>query len=179
MRPASSPLNTPPSPRSTKEFLFQLAIQLAVAILVGVSTYLWTTLHEKKKIEEAPTIYVNELDKLINTAAAEGEENATLNARAIVAARNSLASSLTGIGSQLDSQIDLLAQEVGSATLEGQGFAPRLVSTPAPPGSRPISSAQVYQQIKLLQKVWPAKKRQIEIEIRKLLAELGLGGSGG
>lgn len=93
-----------PSPKSNalSNVLQQVIAGVAVAIIVGIATYLLTIYHERKRIEEAPTLYVQELDKLINNAVAEGEEKAVINAKAIVAARNSLAHSLSAIGSQLE-----------------------------------------------------------------------------
>ena|ERR1700693_283685 len=155
------------------EFLQKVAAHLVVAILVGATTYAWTILHEKRRIEEAPTVYVQEIDKLINTAAEEGEDNAITNAKAIVAARNSLAGSLSAIGSQLDSQIDVLATQIGLSALVVVTPRSRQADTKIVPDKH-----EVYMQISVLKKIWPAKRRQIEVELRKLFAELGLyGGS--
>jgi hypothetical protein len=166
---------------------------LLVAATVGIASYAWATVHAQRKLEEAPTIYVNQLDTLIKNGVAEGEENAILNAKAIVAARNSLARSLTAMGAQLDSQIDILATTIGADTLSvptQTPAAPKQMSSEgsrssrnpkSPPAVEPPTPTelnhQTYQQILVLSKIWPAKKRQIEIEIRKLLAELGLYGS--
>ena len=41
------------------------------------------------------------------------------------------------------------------------------------PGA-PSDAKQAYDTIQVLVRIWPSKKQQIEVEIRKLLAELGL-----
>jgi hypothetical protein len=173
--PAGQPACGAKVSKSIFEILREVIVHIVVAALVGIATYAWATLHAKQVIEEAPTVYVQELDKLINTAVDEGEDNAILNAKAIVAARNSLAGSLTGLGKQLDGQIDGLAKMIGSDTL-GVPDSLHEGSPRNPENSAPFSNREVYMQIRVLKKIWPAKKRQIEIEIRKLFAELGLYG---
>jgi len=166
----SSPTSLPsPKNSALSNVVQQVIAGVAVAIIVGVATYLLTIYHERKRIAEAPTLYVQEIDKLINNAVAEGEGNAVINAKAIVAARNSLAHSLSAIGSQLDGQIDLLALEVEMETLVP---LPRLTEPPNAKSS--MDKHAVYMQVLVLQKIWPAKRKQIEVELRKLLAELGL-----
>lgn len=49
---------------------------------------------------------------------------------------------------------------------------PRLTEPPNAKSS--MNKQAVYMQILILQKIWPAKRKQIEVELRKLLAELGL-----
>lgn len=141
---------------------------ILVAIIIGFFTWLFTKRKVKRKIKAAPKIYVNELDKLIRRGVAEGIENAIINARAIVSARNSLRKSLLAISSQLNSEIDRLANEIGE---EG-------VRIPDPTMSKDeiksIDRENAYNTILVLNRIWPAKKEQIEVEVRKLLAEMGI-----
>jgi hypothetical protein len=160
--------------KSLREFIVEVTAGLVVAALVGVASYAWATLRAKEAVERAPEIYVEELDKLITKAVAEGEGSAVLNGQAIVAARNSLATSLSALGTQLDSQIDVLAKTVGSKTLIPNGGSVADESQGRVPFDSPSVNHQAYMEILILQKIWPSKKRQIEIEIKKLFAELGL-----
>lgn len=143
---------------------------LIVALITGLFTWILAQRKNQKKIDAAPRKYVEQLDILIKNGVAGGVENAVLNARAIVSARNSLRNSLVAISSQLNSEIDRLAIEIGED-----------VSRPQGPSSRDrdrryldINAQVAYNTILVLSKVWPAKKEQIEVEIRKLLAEMGL-----
>jgi len=143
---------------------------LIVGAILGTAPaigWYWEHVRAQKRIDAAPRRYVEELDKLITRAAKEGPENAVLNARAIVAARNSLRNSLVGISSQLDSEIDHLAADIGEVIKQPQG-----PSMPQP--GAPSDAKQAYDTIQVLVRIWPSKKQQIEVEIRKLLAELGL-----
>jgi len=149
-----------------KGYVIKVLAGLTVAALCSIGGAIWQARKDQQRLEAAPRVYVNQLDLLIQRAVGEGEDRAILNARAIVAARNSLATSLMGISGQLDGEIDKLAQEIGEPTLK--------------PGSLALSSNKepdkkaAYQTILVLQRVWPTKKQQIEFEIRKLLAEMGL-----
>ncbi len=145
---------------------------LIVAIICSVGAWAGgaasTRWQFHQRIEAAPRIYVEELDRLIQRAVNEGAERALLNARAIVSARNSLRSSLVTISSQLDSEIDRLAGDIGEApsTLPA--------GTTVPKGNVEPDPRVVYETIEVLQEVWPAKKVQIEVEMRKILAEMAL-----
>lgn len=157
-----------------RKFLFDVAVGITVAGLAAIASYSWAMLRAREAVERAPDIYVQELDKLITKGVNEGEANAVLNAKAIVAARNSLASSLSALGMQLDSQIDVLATTVGSDTLLPHGSELSSLTRAKVPLDSPSLNHEAYMQILILQKIWPAKKRQIEIELKKLFAELGL-----
>lgn len=122
---------------------------------------------QRKKVEAAPRKYVAELDALIQRAIKEGDDFAIVNARAIVATRNSLRASLVAISSQLNSEIDRLSQEIGQPVPQHQ--------TVNATGPQAPSASEVFRTIQVLSRIWPAKRVQIEVEIRKLLAELGLG----
>ena len=149
----------------------EIFVHLVVAVFVAAGTYGWTRLLDQKKIEAAPAIYVAELDKLINNAVSQGEDHAIENAKAIVQVRNSLAQSLGALGKLLDSQTDVLAEELGLPRLETSKMTETPTTIP--------DKHRVYLDITILQKIWPAKRRQIEVEIRKLFAELGLYGTPG
>ena len=164
---------------------------LTVALILFVAGIVWAavTARFRKKIAAAPRQYVDELDKLIGRAIAEGETNAVINARAIVSARNSLRDSMAVIASRLNSEIDRLADDIGEShglwTLAAQVSVAQGMQSPATTtessaaqpasasGDEEIRSA-AWQTIQVLSRIWPAKKVQIEVELRKVLAELGL-----
>jgi hypothetical protein len=79
--------------------------------------------------------------------------NIEVSARSIVASRNDLRSDLDAIGSRLDSQIDGLQTELAK---------------PEPDPERLVTIMEVLRQ------KWPSKEAEIEVAVRKLLAELGL-----
>jgi hypothetical protein len=73
--------------------------------------------------------------------------------RAIVAARNNLRSALDNIGARLDSQIDILEKELKQ------------------PHPHP---AYLAETLEVLKQSWPSKESEIELSVRKMMAELGI-----
>jgi hypothetical protein len=152
---------------------------IIVATVTGVATWAYTRISAqrdaavdaqrqlKRKIDAAPRTYINHLDALITRAYREGVGNAIVNARAIVAARNSMRGSLSNIRKNLNTEIDRLASEVGMPFEETE-HALRTATSDTP------DAATVFQTIDVLSRMWPAKRAEIEVEIRKILAEFGL-----
>ncbi len=154
------------------DVLNNIVAPLIVAACTGIIGWIWAKAEARKKIRErvdaAPRIFVQELDYLIQRAEREGVENAIVNGRAIVAARDALRSSLSGISRQLNSEIDRLAGQIGVES-------PSPYHDVATAARRPPDEPQIaYETIQVLTRIWPAKKQQIEVELRKLMAELGL-----
>ena len=90
-----------------------------------------------------------------------------MNGRAIVAARDTLATSLAKVSVQLNSEIDRLAREIGvNSVFE------RLQRTTE--NTQPVDASTAFETIEVLVRIWPSKRRQIEVEIRGILAVLGL-----
>jgi hypothetical protein len=118
------------------------------------------------QIDDAPRKYVNELDKLITAAMRQGRADVIINARAIVSLRDALRNSMVQISTQLNGNIDRLASEIGETNLVGQ----------PPPYRQPASTDTIYQTLQVLAITWPGRKEIVEVELRKLLAELGLYG---
>ena len=141
---------------------------IIVGLLTASAGWLWSLRKLRGKIDAAPRKYVQELDDLINKAIEEGEENALINARAIVSTRNSLRSSLVSISQHLNSEIDRLAKDIG------QNIPIPLEPSIPNPDATSVDAKKAFDTIKVLSKIWPAKKVQIEYEIKKLLAELNL-----
>jgi hypothetical protein len=155
---------------SEREILNEVTAGVIVFAITSVATWLYARVAERarhqQKIDAAPNAYVKELDELIQRGFREGEGMAIINARAIVAVRNSLRSSLISISTQLNSEIDRLSSNIGEAIT-------RLETVTNRP-TEEINPAEVYRTIQVLVRTWPAKRTQIKVEIRKILAELGL-----
>lgn len=131
------------------------AIATVVSAIIGRQSGKKIGREEKQKeIDGAPRKYVEHLGKLIHTAIGKGSKAAVLNARAIVSTRDDLQGSTMKISEVLNSDIDRLAREVKDA-----------------------GDSAVYETIQVLGKKWPAKKDQVEVELRKVLAELGILGN--
>jgi hypothetical protein len=103
--------------------------------------------------EEAPKKFAKRLEQVINDASAGNPSNAVANAKTIVAVRNDLRSSLDSVGKRLDSEIDELEAEL---------------KKPKPDMSKVATLVQV------LKHKWPAKEDEIELAVRKIVAEMGL-----
>jgi hypothetical protein len=128
----------------------------------------------KQRVISAPEKYVEHLDRLINEAIAEGVENAVINARAIVAARNDLRDSLLTIAHLLNSEITTLQRELDERPFEEFIYKNNLESYLDRDRSQSVDVEYVYETIQVLAKKWPAKRDQIKYAIRKVIAELGL-----
>lgn len=106
-------------------------------------------------LSSAPSEYANRLSDLIDGANAAPDSEIVIHARAIVSARNDLRDSLINLSTLLNSDIDRLSSDVSSA-----------------PEADRIGS--VRSTISVLKLKWPSKKEQVAVELRKVLAELGL-----
>lgn len=114
----------------------------------------------RKTLSSAPTVYTEHLADLIDKAAKARQQDVLTHARAIVATRDDLKRTLVTLSGLLNSEIDRLSAEVRDAS--------------APNDNVPQASVERLQStIEVLKMKWPAKRDQIEIEIRKLIAELG------
>ncbi len=140
---------------------------LIVAACTGGFAWLWARHRVQQKIEAAPREFVNEMDRVITRAHQEGPDRAIINGRAIVATRDTLAASLAKVSVQLNSEIDRLATQIGEAPIFERLVRSTVTTQPADPRA-------VWETIEVLVRMWPAKKKQIEVEIRGILAVLGL-----
>lgn len=128
-----------------------LASLFAAAIAAGIG-YVFRGLQFKKAVFNAPKRYVDHLDNLINGAVDGGFNNVEINGRALVSTRDDLRKSLVSLADLLNSDIDLLSSQIE------KGYKHHLI----------------YETVQVLSKKWPSKKDQIQVEIRKVIAELGL-----
>lgn len=82
-------------------------------------------------------------------------------AKSIVSTRNELRSTLTALTSLLNSDIDRLSAQLDAAD------AKRL-------RDNYWDSGDIEETLKILERKWPDKMGQVQIELRNLLAQLGL-----
>ena len=134
------------------DFITQVLAGLTVAALSALAGYAFRGRRYAKTIKEAPRRYVEHLDRLICEALDAGSNLARVKSQSIVSTRNDLRGSLSAIANRLNSDID---------TLESQLQA-----------QAPVQ--ELFGTVQVLHDKWPAKKDQIEYEIRKLMAEIGL-----
>lgn len=126
----------------------------------------------RKKVRKAPKVYVERIGNLIEHAYREGPSRCVINARAIVATRNTLRNSLQNLSGLMNSEIDNLADMVGSSY---DIIASSRIGT----GEEGIENFSpnrdlVWESIEVLYRYWPAKSEQIEFEMRKVLVDMGL-----
>ncbi|MCG7927619.1 MAG: hypothetical protein JAY67_19035 [Candidatus Thiodiazotropha taylori] len=115
----------------------------------------------EQMFENAPKSYTKHLDEMINEKTNDDPQKILIKARAIVSTRDDLRSTLTSLNALLNSEIDKLAQQIESSESQrrgGDGWNPR----------------ELEETIEVLKRKWPSKMDQVDIEVRKLLAELGL-----
>ena len=117
----------------------------------------------RQMYESAPQQFVKELGRLIDdapltiddrpdTSNPQGD-SVLISARAIVSARNDLRTTLGNLGSDLDSEIDKLQTELVSNKRDQH---------------------EILQTLRVLREKWPIKSKQIEVDVRKLLAVIGI-----
>jgi K(+)-stimulated pyrophosphate-energized sodium pump len=139
-----------------------IAIVISHLIFMGISAVgvsIYSRLRARKeweqKHEEAITRFHAELTKLI-VQIDPAAQDAVIHADAIVRVRNSLREQLSNLSKPLNSNIDLLQELIGN-------------------GQAPVDRhAAIRERLAVLKKSWPAKRAEIEVAVRKLLAELGL-----
>jgi len=109
----------------------------------------------RKMPEESAKKFGKDLASLVTAAGATTDDPAkTIDAaRALLAARDQIRSSLDGLRSSMDGDMDALATELGAAT----------------PNADKIKVA-----LESLKQNWPAKEQAMEAASRKLLTDIGL-----
>ena len=138
--------------------LISAAVIAAVAFVLGQRTIerRYTT-----EYEAALTSFSLELEKAI-TNDANIEE--LVKATAIVSIRNSVRNELMNVNRILNSDIDTLSELLAKA----EEFKNQGKNIP-----RPLAR-QIEERMDVLRLTWPSKKPQIDVALRKLLAEIGI-----
>lgn len=124
---------------------------------------------EKSKIYEtvfnaAIETYSTKLGELVMKASGDasdkvGPERLEISGRSIVSARNELRSRLINLSNILDSEIDELEKDISELKKSPNNNA---------------YQEKVRKTILVLAEKWPIKSESIKVEVRKLLAELGI-----
>jgi hypothetical protein len=135
-------------------FLLEMAAVLLVAAIVATFGYTSGKQALQKKIKDASTMYVMQLEDLILKSVREGEYKAAANAAEIVDKCRAFREPLDGMQKEFSPEIDTLAK------LAVRGVDAR---------------KETFATIEALQAAWPGKRRTIESETRRLLALLGVG----
>jgi len=156
-----------------KDFFKQVTAAVAAgSILAGGGYFIGESIGEDEGVqkerarleqmfENAPKAYTKLLDDRINEKTNNEPRQVLIKARAIVSTRDDLRGTLTSLNSLLNSEIDTLAQQLKSSEAQrrlGDGW----------------NSRELEETIEVLKRKWPSKMNQVDIEVRKLLAELGV-----
>jgi len=153
------------------EYIVEVLSGITVAILAWLAGMLYGRILGAKKardhLKASPRKYVEHLGKAIKAAANEGPQNAIINARAILAIRDSIRPSMIVISQLLNSEIDLLATQVGGVTV-------RLKIDSERRDKDDPNFEEIYKTLLVLDRSWAIKRDQIEDQIRKLIVELRL-----
>jgi hypothetical protein len=134
-------------------FLLEMVAVLLVAAIVATFGYTSGKRAVQKKIDDACIHYMLQLEDLIRNSVKEGEYKALANASEIAAQCEAFREPLEGMRRELSPEVDTLAK------LARQGADGR---------------KEAFATIEALQTSWPAKRRTIESETRRLLALLGV-----
>lgn len=157
------------------ELIISIGAGLIVSVLTGTTAWLFRGETYRRRVDNAPTKFVEHLDSLIKKAVEEGVENARINSRAIVGMRNSFRQHIVTISQLLNSEIDLLEAHLS----DGVVMRPIIVRAELrqeqeEKNSRGISNEELYETIKVLEKTWLSKKDELDLSIRQIIVMLGL-----
>lgn len=158
------------------DLLWAIVLAIGAAILVAMVTAVVAFFaggrRFKSKIKDAPSVYTERLGALIEAAFSEGPERAIINASAIVSVRNEMRVSLVSISNNLNSEITHMEQLLGGddTELSKKHKIEKLKHEKV----ADASPEELFRLIEILRKTWPEKRIIIEVQVRKLLAELGL-----
>ncbi|MEJ2743479.1 MAG: hypothetical protein P8176_13625 [Gammaproteobacteria bacterium] len=147
-------------------FIETIIAGVIIAAISGTGGYVINKSITKKKVEALPHKWVNRISALIDEALNEGSEKAIINAKAIVASRDSMRTSLTTLSDSLNSEIDTLAEILGNEVEKSKRWKRGEESK--------VNVERVWQQLQVLQKYWGMKSDQIENAIRKVMVEIGV-----
>lgn len=139
-------------------FLTELGRQMIPEILAAVIiaagsagiTWLFAKKRYKQRYQAAAQMYVERIGNHIKRPV--NEDDIIVHGKSIVAVRDDLKSTILTLDKLLNSEIDTLKEALKD----------------------PPKRALVLETIRVLQNKWPDKAAQLEVEIRKLLTELGL-----
>jgi hypothetical protein len=137
---------------------------LIAAAIVGDAGYFMGRLFERERYTAKQQAAISSFSATLEKAIVQDSPSEVAQARVIVGIRDSSRAELSNLSRLLNSEIDHLSELVQRAegyNLQGRQVPKEIV-------------AQIAETILVLKGTWPAKKTQVDVAIRKLLAELGL-----
>ncbi len=138
------------------EFILSIIASLVAGGLAG---YFIAVDKYKKKYSAAVESFANDLEKAIIST-----QRLEVKARTIVSIRDAARDQISNLHKTLNSEIDRLAEQIQvRENLSGED-----------PAEIEAIDANIKETMDVLVARWPAKKTEIEVAIRRTLAELGL-----
>jgi hypothetical protein len=161
-----------------RNFLVKVAAGLTVAAVCTFAGCLWGESRERARLVQVdpPAVVriTGQLERLLANAD-RMPTNAVTDAKAVVAIRRDSRSSLSTLGSLLNSDIDVLAQQLDEYQRLDASY--RMEELPDRRGELAarmnLLERDILQTLQVLSRKWPAKQEQIKTEIRKIISELG------
>ena len=152
------------------ELAISIVAGLIVSALTGAVGWLMRGETYRKRVDAAPTKFTARLTELIDKAVEEGPSHARVNARAILAMRDSFRRYSISLSELLNSEMDVLAAQLNNGVVH----RPMVVRAEQRDAKENLSNEELYETITVLQKAWRGKKDELDVTIRQLLALLGL-----
>jgi hypothetical protein len=137
---------------------------LIATAIAGAAGYFMGRLFERERYTAKQEAAISSFSATLEKAIVQNSPSEVAQARVIVGIRDSSSAELSNLSRLLNSEIDRLSDLVQRAegyNLEGRRVPREII-------------AQIAETILVLKGTWPGKKPQIDVAIRKLLAELGL-----
>lgn len=152
------------------ERIVSIVAGLIVSVLTGTVGWLLRGETYRKRVDAAPSMFTARLTELIEKAVKEGSKHARVNARAILAMRDSFRRYSISLSELMNSEMDVLAAQLNNGVVH----RPMVVRAEQRDINDNLSNEELYETITVLQKAWRGKKDELDVTIRQLLALLGL-----
>jgi hypothetical protein len=136
---------------------------LIAAGIIAAGGYFAGRFFQQQRYRKAQAAAIASFSDNLERVIVQGSANVA-QARVIVSIRDASRGELTSLNRLLNSDIDILS----GLLQEADGY--QRENRPIPENLR----AQIRERILVLQGTWPAKKTQIDVAIRRVMAELGL-----
>ncbi|MBR9970888.1 hypothetical protein [Magnetospirillum sulfuroxidans] len=137
---------------------------IIVAIIVAGTSFGYGLFIQNKRYKKARKTAIEKISKRISEILHKESLHPVERAESIVSACSHAKLSISNLGRLLNSDIDMLGAFVSEVVViraEGREIPNRMVD-------------QINQRLSVIKNTWPLKEDLIEIEIEKLLSELGI-----
>jgi hypothetical protein len=141
------------------DIVVKVIVALAIAAAGTAAGFLLHRRRYRERFRAAAKIYADRIGQQIDKAYSEKDGGVLVHGRAIISIRDDLRDHLLNLNGLLNTDIDRLKEEI--SVLERNPSSPEAIK-------------RASDTISVLKEKWPIKAEQVEIEIRKLLTELGL-----